>query len=164
MTIRMPRRCPCHGQRCSLLAVDDRHGTENGYSSRGCRCGDCRRAHREAVWERIERRADAGVTCPNCGGAPGRYADGTCEPCARHLSKYGRPRPPWPGRLCDMPRHCDNCGKRMLPGCGRRRGRCEACARYWTRNDVERPPELWRPLEADAADDDHLADDQAVAS
>lgn len=163
-TIRMPARCACGGADCMLMAVDDRHGTPNGYHNARCRCDPCRYAVREERRSRAERRADEGMRCPNCNGDPGLYADGLCHACYEFQRRHGQPRPPVAGRLCDVERHCANCAKRMLPGAPRRHGRCEACARYLDRNDVERPSDLWRPLESDAADDDHLAGDQVVAS
>ena len=42
-----------------LAADDERHGTYNGYSTYGCRCESCRRAHRDYTREYKRRREAA---------------------------------------------------------------------------------------------------------
>lgn len=39
--------CGCSGSHCRLVVGDVRHGSYNGYTNLGCRCGPCREANRQ---------------------------------------------------------------------------------------------------------------------
>jgi len=83
-----------HGDPGALLVSHETvHGTENGYSNRGCRCSECREAHRIAFAMRVRKRELELGSCRVRGCETGQYAKGYCK-AHYERQRTGRPMPP----------------------------------------------------------------------
>ena len=90
----------CDNPRCLLTPGDPRHGTENGYKNRRCRCRPCRDANTEYMRRRIARDADPCMTCKT----RVVYAKGECRNCYRYRLRHGVQRPARPRQTYGPPR------------------------------------------------------------
>jgi hypothetical protein len=106
----------------------DAKGT-GGYQ-RGCRCPRCCRALSD--YQRLQRRRASAHQCPDCHGVGGVYAGNRCDGC---YQRHRQGLPP----VEPVERECANCLRAMPSGKPLRNSRCEACARYLSRNGRERP-------------------------